>query len=211
MHRRQLMPLAGSCVAAVALLTAGSCKGPAPELEETWIEEPAELRVAYAIEVDDERSAGGVRRAAQDFRFRSGDKFRLALDADFEAYAYLFHRSEGDPSYVRLFPHPRIAVKVPLPGDQATRIPADEQRWTLDTDKGLEHLVLVVSSAPWAIEAGSGGSLWRDAFERQLAELEMSRRPGSYSATEEDGWTKLFFDGEMRDAAIVARIPMSHR
>ena len=211
MYGTRLSLMVIRCFAALALLAGIACERLEEEPEETWIEEPAELRVDYAIEVEDERSEGGVRRAGKDFRFRSGDKFRLGLRPDFEAHAYLFHRAGGERSYARLFPNSRLSARNPLLPDEVTRVPDGERRWTLDADKGVEHLVLVVSSAPWDLEEeDAAGSIKQDAFERQLAELEMSRRPGSYSAAEEDGWTKLFFDGEQRDAAIIARIPMSH-
>ena len=78
----------------------------------------------------------------------------------------------------------------------------------LDTGRGQGRR----ASGPRGFERSVGsrggrpaaGSIKQDAFERQLAELEISRRPGSYSAAAEDGWTKLFFDGEQRDAAIIA-------
>lgn len=199
------------CIASIALLLPASCDQVQEEPEETWIAEPTELRVDYAIEVEDERTDGGAFRAGKDFRFRSGDRFRLALRPDFEAHAYLFHRAGGDSSYAQLFPDQRISVRNPLAAHETTQIPDEDRRWSLDTKKGIEHLVLVVSSAPWDVEEqDSRGRIKQEAFERQLAELEMTRRPDSYSSTVEDGWTKLFFDGELRDAATIARVPMTH-
>ena len=197
-------------LAAAALLAGAACEPAQQESEATWIEEPAELRIDYAIEVEDERSPEGMRRVAKDFRFRSGDRIQLALRPDFGAYVYLYHRAGGDRSYTALFPQGRIGVKNPLTAGEETRVPDGERRWTLDRKTGVEHLVLVVSSAPWEAGAVTGDKIGLDEFERRLAELEMARQPGSHSAAEEDGWTKLFFDGEVRDAALVARIPMSH-
>ena len=210
MHRAQFSRCVSSCAVAVALLAGAACEPAKQETEEIEIAEPVELRFDYAIAIEDDRAAEGARRVGKDFRFRSGDSFRLAFHPEFEAYVYLFHRSEGDRSYAVLFPHHRIGVGNPLPGNRESLVPDGERRWTLDTNKGIEHLVLVVSSAPWDVEEVSGGKIRRDTFERRLAELEMSRRPSSYSAVEEDGWRKLFFDGEQRDAAMVARIPLPH-
>ena len=192
------------------LLGAGTGCKPAKQESETGVAEPVELRFDYAVAIEDDREADGLRRVGRDFRFRSGDRFLLAFRPEFAAYAYLFHRSEGEQSYTLLFPHRRIGVPNPLPPNRESRVPDGKLRWTLDEDRGIEQLVLVVSSAPWTLEAGSGGRIGRDLFERRLAALEISRRPGSYSAVEEDGWTRLFFDGEKRDAALVTRIPMSH-
>ena len=210
MHQAQYSSLVPSLIAAVTLLAGSACQPAEQEIEETEIATPVESRFAYGIAIEDGRAEEGFRRVGKDFRFRSGDSFRLALHPDFEAYAYLFHRAEGDRSYAALFPHSRVGVGNPLPANRQTFVPDGQRKWTLDKDKGIEHLVLVVSSAPWELKEGSGGSVHIDVLERGLAELEMSRRPGSYSVVEEGGWTKVFFDAEMRDAALVARIPMSH-
>lgn len=203
--------LLAPCVAALALIAGIGCESALDEPDATWIEESVELDVEYRLVVDDERAEGGARAVASDHRFRSGDKFRLALRPGFEAHAYLYHRATGDRSYTRLFPQSRITVRNPLPADEETRLPDGDGRWNLDTKVGIEHLVLVVSGEPWDVEAvDSRGRISLDALDRQLAELEMTRRPGSYSAAKEDSWTKLFFDGEEPDAAIVARIPMRH-
>ena len=209
MHRFPFTSLVAGCVVALLLGAATGCE-PAKKEPAAGVAEPVELQFDYAVAIEDEREAEGLRRVGRDFRFRSGDRFLLVFRPEFEAYAYLFHRPEGGRNYTRLFPHPRIGVENPLAGGRETRVPDGKLRWTLDEKRGMEQLVLVVSSAPWRVETDSGGRIGRDRFERRLAELELSRRPGSYSALEEDAWSKLFFDGGQRDAALVARIPMSH-
>lgn len=208
--KRFAVPVFGR-VAAAALLAWAAC-GPAEPVSEE-VPGPGgaeEYSFEYGLELEDERVAAGSRPVGTDFRFRSGDGFRLAFRADFDAYLYLFNREEGAQAYEALIPSAGSRIENPIRAGEEMRVPEEPKWLRFDRDRGWEYFVMVVSTEPQADFEEAGASLSRAEFERSLAEIESFQAPTSRSTLLEDVQTRTFFSVDDRDVALVVRLPLTH-
>lgn len=164
----------------------------------------------YGLVLEDERGEGGMRSVGRDFRFRSGDGFRFEFRADFDAHVYLFNRAERAADYVALVPGPATRVANPIYAGEAVHLPGAPEWLRFDRQPGLEHFVMVVSTAPQADFESAGSSIDRDSFERSLARIERLQTPASRSSVTEADKTREFFAASARDVALVVRLPLEH-
>lgn len=164
----------------------------------------------YGLVLEDERGEGGMRPVGRDFRFRSGDGFRFAFRADFDAHVYLFNRAERAADYVALVPGPATRVANPIYAGEAVHLPGAPEWLRFDRQPGWEHFVMVVSTAPQADFEPDGNSIDRDAFERSLARIERLQTPASRSSVTEADKTREFFAASAREVALVVRLPLEH-
>lgn len=170
----------------------------------------AEYSFEYGVELEDERADGGMRPVGRDFRFRSGDGFRFAFRADFDAYVYMFNRSDGAETYAALVPGARSRVNNPILAGDSVLLPGEPQWLRFDRERGWEHFVMVVSLTPQAAFEAVGASIRRDEFERVLARIESLQAPASRSSVTEDDWTREFFSAGAQDMAVAVRLPLAH-
>lgn len=162
------------------------------------------LEFSYGLELEDR---DGPRRVTEDFAFRSGDRFRFALEADFPAYAYLFNRGAGEEEYTRLFP-PDPSDR-PLPAGEVTAPPGDAW-YRMDTEAGIEQMVLVVATAPLAELDVRDDDLAAAAFEQQLGALEQAYRPAGFRRNRVGERVELVAEQGDGEVAMVVRIPLRH-
>ena len=194
---------------AVAALAAWACEPSRRVPDQEVLGAARELWFRYAIEIEDRLSESGLRRAGAGHVFRSGERFRVAIRADFEAFAYLLNRGAGEAAYQLLFPGGGSGN--PIPADQELRMPGDGNWLRLDRDAGIEHLVLVVSSEPRREIEASGGAIPMEAFEEAAARIALRSGPASRSSVRQDGYTEVFLSAERGGAAVVERLPVRHR
>ena len=162
----------------------------------------------YGIELEDR---GELRRVTEDFPFRSGDRFRFVMESGFRAHLYLFNRGSGDRTYTRLFPRDSADDRRALPPGREMRAPLGDGWYRMDTETGIEQLVLVVATAPLGelgidLDAGRGAN----AFEQRLGELERAYRPLRLGRAQAGDDVELVAEHGVGETALVVRIPLRH-
>ena len=189
----------------------GSAEGGQAQEPPTDIEEPSDVELLtfrYGIELEDRE---GPRLVAADFPFRSGDRFRFVLDPGFAAHAYLFNRSVVARSYSLLFPVGGLDDPRPLPTGRPVRAPLGNGWYRLDTEGGLEQVVLVVTTVPLSELQAEGPDLAAAAFEQWLQALERSHGRGFLDESETGELVELTLERAAGEAAaMVVRIPLQH-
>ena len=185
--------------------------GQAEEPPPSDVEEPSDVEVLtfrYGIELEDRE---GPRLVAADFPFRSGDRFRFVLDPGFAAHAYVFNRSVVARSYSLLFPVGGLDDPRALPTGRAVRAPLGDGWYRMDTEAGLEQVVLVVTTVPFSELRAEGPDLSAAAFEQWLQALERSHGPGLLERSEAGELVELTLERAAGEAAaMVVRIPLRH-
>lgn len=177
----------------------GDPPAPAPGMEV--------LEFSYGLELEDR---DGPRPVTEDFPFRSGDRFRFTLEAKFPAYAYLFNRGAGEGSYTRLFPpDPSGGNPRRLPAGEVMAPPGDAW-YRMDTEAGVEQMVLVVATAPLAELDVWDDDLEAAAFEQQLGALEQAYRPLGFRRDRVGERVELVAEQGDDEVAMVVRIPLRH-
>lgn len=163
----------------------------------------------YGIELEDR---GDLRRVAEDFPFRSGDRFRFVLESGFRAHFYLFNRGAGDRAYTRLFPRESADDRRALPREREVRVPPGDGWYRMDTEAGIEQLVLVVATAPLGELGMDLDDAGRDAnvFEQHLGELERAYRPLRFGRAQAGDDVELVAERGEGETAVVVRIPLRH-
>jgi hypothetical protein len=166
---------------------------------------PQEITLAFSLEAVGD--AGAAASLPQDHSFHSGDRFRLVLKPDFEAYVYLFNQNPADPRVAVLYPPSPNAAAVQA--NVESRAPNPQGWFRMDDKSGSEVLILVASPKPLPQLNWSDGGLARQDFETWLATAEREGKPKSQQSFVDDNWTKLM--AEAQDAAVlVQRIPLRH-
>lgn len=166
------------------------------------------LTFRYGIELEDRE---GPRLVAADFPFRSGDRFRFAFDPGFAAHAYLFNRGVVARSYSLLFPAGGVDDPRPLPPGRVVRAPLGDRWYRMDTEAGLEQVVLVVTTAPLSDLEVEQPAFAAAAFEQWLQALERAHGRGLLASSEVGGFVELTMESAAGDAAaMVVRIPLQH-
>lgn len=164
------------------------------------------LEFSYGLELEDR---DGSRQVTEDFPFRSGDRFRFALEAGFPAYAYLYNRGAGEGSYTRLFPPDPSDDPRPLPAGEVMA-PSEDAWYRMDTEAGVEQMVLVVATAPLAELDVRDDDLEAAAFEQQLGALEQTYRPAGFRRNRVGERVELAAEQGDGEVAMVVRIPLRH-
>lgn len=125
--------------------------------------------VKYSVQLA--RAGDGMRPVAVSHRFQTGDRFRFLFESSQDCYVYLMHRQlHGNPdsmeryvgskgiitvrdddnsgrssgNYTLLYPQ---SGSIKLTARQAQQVPARDS-FELDTDTGIEKIVMVVSPTP---------------------------------------------------------------
>ena len=168
------------------------------------------LDFEFAIEAEADRAVDGAQRVHSDHIFRSGDRFRIAFSSKFDAFVYLFSRGDAESGYTRLFPHAAVEASNRVRPGYEVRVP-DQGGWLqLDNKPGMERLVLVVSNRPQTDLEEIGAEVERDRLERVVAQLGLTRSPGRVNERQQDGWTRLRFEGRPSRIVHVKHLTMMH-
>ena len=133
------------------------------------------------------------------------------LDPGFAAHAYLFNRSVVAQSYSLLFPVGGLDDPRALPTGRAVRAPLGDGWYRMDTEAGLEQVVLVVTTAPLSDLEVERPALAAAAFEQWLQALERAHGRGLLVNGEAGEFVELTMERAAGDvAAMVVRIPLQH-
>ena len=175
---------------------------------EQEIEDASEITMAYAIELGEE---GGTRKVGEDFRFRSGDRFRLLFRPGFSAYLYIFNQGRGEERYTVLFPNPHDELINPIRANSEVAIPGQEDVWMrLDEQSGDEELIVVASTIALPSLEFRADEVDGEEFEKNLAQVERQFKPESSRRLEDENWVKLFAGGSQKEMAVVVRLFLRH-
>lgn len=165
-----------------------------------------EITLAFTLEMLGEHDS--VSLVAPDRVFRSGERFRVVLKPDFNAYVYLFNQNPEDARVQILYPvAPKTAVV--QPGSE-TRAPGDEGWFRMDRKSGSEVLILVASPNPLPELKPVNGTLDRRVFESWLAKTEEEAKPKSQRIYQTATWSNLMADASQTPLVFVHRIPLKH-
>ena len=166
----------------------------------------------YAIELATGRD--GAQRVDADHIFRSGDRFRVVFDSDFDAFVYLFARGSGESEYTRLFPHGGFEASNLVRPNFDVYVPDGGGWLALDERAGVERLVLVVSDRPQRDLEESGEAVKLDRLDYTLSQLHRTRsRNGTVRSTklQRQRSTRLNFKGFTKGSLVhVARMALTH-
>ncbi len=99
------------------------------------------LTLSYGLELARGEEFSPV---GDDHRFASGDRFRVRLETDFEAWVYLFNRSEGEDVYAVVYP---LSDREHSSRRGEILLPPGESGWlAMDETPGDEELILVIAT-----------------------------------------------------------------
>ena len=112
----------------------------------------APIGLGYSLYMRD--ANGDAMRVDPERTFRTGDRVRLFMEANTDAYLYIFNSTDnGDP--VMIYPDVRIDdagnyIEAHVPTEIPSSTEADERyRWfTFDANPGTEHIYIVVTREP---------------------------------------------------------------
>jgi hypothetical protein len=168
--------------------------------------EPREITFSFTLEVPGEHES--VSLAAPDRVFHSGDRFRMVLKPDFNAYTYLFNQNPDEARVHVLYP---VASKTTVlqPGEE-TRAPGGEGWFRMDRKPGSEVLILVASPHPLPELKWADGTLDRHVFESWLAKTEQDAKPKSQRIYQNATWSNLMADATQTPLVFVHRVPLKH-
>lgn len=110
------------------------------------------IGLGYSLYMRD--ANGDAMRVDPERVFRTGDRVRLSLEANTDAYLYIFNSTDnGDP--VMIYPDVRLDdagnyIEAHVPTEIPSSTEADERmRWfTFDANPGTEHIYIVVTREP---------------------------------------------------------------
>ena len=112
----------------------------------------APIGLGYSLYMRD--ANGDAMRVDPERTFRTGDRVRLFMEANTDAYLYIFNSTDnGDP--VMIYPDVRLDdagnfIEAHVPTEIPSSTEADERyRWfTFDANPGTEHIYIVVTREP---------------------------------------------------------------
>jgi hypothetical protein len=167
---------------------------------------PQEITLAFSLEAVGD--AGAATPLPPEHSFRSGDRFRVILRPDFDAYVYLFNQNPADQRVAVLYPPSPNATAVQANAE--SRAPGAQAWFRMDDKSGSEVLILVASPKPLPQLDWANGSLARQDFESWLATTEREGKPKSQQSFVDDNWTKLMAEASQDPIVFVHRIPLKH-
>ena len=160
----------------------------------------------YGLELEDR---DGPRLVQEDFAFQSGDRFRFVIESESSVYLYLFNRGTGEGAYTQLYPRELGRARA-LPSGREITVPSDTW-YRLDTEAGVEQMVLVIAAAPVdELAFDDERELESAAFEQLLGDVERSYRPERFRRPAVDDRVELVAEGPEDGFAMVVRIPLEH-
>jgi len=168
--------------------------------------EPREVTFAFTIEMLGEHES--VSLVAPDRVFRSGERFRVVLKPDFNAYVCLFNQNPDDARVHVLYPVAEKTASI-QPGEE-TRAPGGEGWFRMDRKPGSEVLILVASPNPLPELKWADGTLDRHVFESWLAKTEQDAKPKSQRIYQNATWSNLMADAGQTPLVFVHRVPLKH-
>ena len=200
----------GALLTGLLLCAAGCRKDDAPSSASAAAHAPVldlskERDIAYMIERDDH---GKPVATPEDFRFKSGDRFRLRFRPGFAAYIYVVDRGNHEGTYHVLFPTSADRGRNPLAKGTAAVVPGEAEWLKMDQTAGDEYLQLIASTVELP-ELATGTEIGRDQFDAQMAEIERRYQPTSSRRFRDGDWTK-FFAARDGDLALVVRMALRH-
>jgi hypothetical protein len=107
------------------------------------------LEVSYTMELREEEEESSFRVVSPDYNWQSGDRFRLRLEGNAEVWTYLFSRASDEDVYVVLNPVMTAGDRVRRLQDGGLVLPDGDWLLEMDETPDDEHLLLVVTTAPW--------------------------------------------------------------
>jgi hypothetical protein len=165
-----------------------------------------EITFSFTLEILGEHDS--VSFVAPDRVFHSGDRFRVVLKPDFNAYVYLFNQNPDETRIHILYP---VSAKTAAiqPGEE-TRAPGEERWFRMDREAGSEVLILVASPNPLPDLKPVNGTLDRRVFESWLAKTEQDAKPKSQRIYQNATWSNLMADASQTPLVFVHRVPLKH-
>lgn len=156
LRRAAAMLVSGLAVVAAATLVARRERGDvrtASEMPPVAVV-PATAGDAYAIEATFvRRDDANAARVLSGDRVRPGDRLSLELRTSSPAWVYVLNEDERGECYL-LFPQPLFDLDNPLPADTTLVLPGTvggrENAWTVTSQGGREHFLVVASPEPVA-------------------------------------------------------------
>jgi hypothetical protein len=167
---------------------------------------PQEVTLAFFFETVGD--AGAATSLPPDHSFRSGDRFRVVLKPDFDAYVYLFNQNPVEQRVAVLYPPSMNAAAVQANAE--SRAPGTQSWFRMDDKPGSEVLIIVASPKPLPELNSANGSLARQDFESWLATTEREGKPKSQQSFVDGNWTKLMAEASPDPIVFVHRIPLRH-
>lgn len=164
-----------------------------------------EVKVSYALEVED---GGQAKRVGEDFRFRSGDRFRVLLRSRPATHVYLFHRGTGEEDHTVLFPSRGSSVINPI--KEGTDVPVPDRGWMeMDSEPGDESLLLVASTVPVSSLDFRDSTVPREELEGAVARVERQFQAEATARSKDGDWSVFTATGGKELAAVV-RLTLRH-
>lgn len=117
-----------------------------------------------------------VRPVAEGYRFKADDQFRVHLKTDFPAWVYLFNRAEGDDVYSVIYPQ----AEYEQAAQQGVLLVPASDALVMDETPDDEELILVVSTAPWALLKEHSGTIARQQLDEALLKAESELESASW-------------------------------
>jgi hypothetical protein len=146
--------------------------------------------VSYAVQLND---GGGFRTVGDDFRFRSGDRFRLIVKTSFPGHLYAFHLDRATGKVDVLLSGARATVV-----DQEVLVPA-EGGMTMDRNPGPEEFTLIASARPIEKLEFASDSIGGDTF-RDIV-MGLSKAAGNGQARADGDWRKV--EGDKKEDMVL--------
>jgi hypothetical protein len=167
---------------------------------------PSEIAFAFTFELLGDNQ--NVSFVAPDRVFHSGDRFRVVLKPDFNAFVYVFNQNPDEAQVQVLYP---VAAKTAsIQPKEEARAPGNEGWFRMDKKPGSEVLILVASPNPLPELGLRDGTVNRRDFESWLARTEEDGKPKSQRIFQNAAWTNLMADSTQSPLVFVHRIPLKH-
>jgi hypothetical protein len=153
---------------------------------------------------------GEPSKVLDSYQFRSGDRFRFVITADFAAYLYVLSSKRDGDSVSLLFPAGDSTEHLTAAGTVVT-VPTREGSWIrMDEQPGTEHFVLVASTVSLPELETENREMPMQRFEDLLQRVYRDFRPSELRRVRVTDGVRVLVRAGSGPVAIFERVALSH-